>query len=63
VNRAVIKQLVSLYKQTHLGGCLPVYDGRKSLYTAGPLPFGSESFVITLLDEEEGPGSQRFFPG
>ncbi|ONK71129.1 uncharacterized protein A4U43_C04F5010 [Asparagus officinalis] len=59
VNRAVIKQLVTLYRQTHLGGRLPAYDGRKSLYTAGPLPFGSKSFQITLLDEEEGPAGQR----
>ena len=63
MNRAVIKQLVSLYRQTHLGGRLPAYDGRKSLYTAGPLPFSSNNFEITLLDEEEGPGGQRFFSG
>lgn len=55
-----MKELVTLYRQTHLGGRLPAYDGRKSLYTAGPLPFSSKSFQITLLDEEEGPGGQRF---
>lgn len=59
VNRAVIKQLVTLYRQSHLGGRLPAYDGRKSLYTAGPLPFGSKGFEITLQDEEEGAGGQR----
>ncbi|ESQ30702.1 hypothetical protein EUTSA_v10011196mg [Eutrema salsugineum] len=59
VNRAVMKQLVDLYRVSHLGKRLPAYDGRKSLYTAGPLPFVSKEFRITLLDEEEGPGGQR----
>ena len=39
VNRAVMEQLVKLYRESHLGKRLPAYDGRKSLYTAGPLPF------------------------
>ncbi|KAK6153233.1 hypothetical protein DH2020_012872 [Rehmannia glutinosa] len=59
VNRAVIRQLVDLYRESHLGTRLPVYDGRKSLYTAGPLPFGSKDFKITLIDEEDGPGGAR----
>ncbi|KAL6509670.1 argonaute 1 [Orobanche gracilis] len=59
VNRAVIRQLVDLYRESLLGNRLPVYDGRKSLYTAGPLPFASKDFRITLVDEEEGPGSSR----
>eukprot|EP00268_Persea_americana_P054733 TRINITY_DN629_c0_g1_i2.p1 TRINITY_DN629_c0_g1~~TRINITY_DN629_c0_g1_i2.p1 ORF type:complete len:1112 (-),score=207.79 TRINITY_DN629_c0_g1_i2:475-3810(-) len=59
VNRAVIKELVRLYRESHLGKRLPVYDGRKSLYTAGPLPFTSKEFVISLVDEEEGPGGAR----
>jgi len=36
-----------------LGGKLPAYDGRKSLYTAGALPFDSEEFVVTLVDPEK----------
>ncbi|KAJ0229175.1 Protein argonaute 1 [Hirschfeldia incana] len=59
VNRAVMKQLVDLYRETHLGKRLPAYDGRKSLYTAGPLPFVSKEFRILLQDEEEGAGGQR----
>eukprot|EP00249_Psilotum_nudum_P020236 c27616_g1_i1 orf=609-1481(+) len=39
VNRAVMDQLVKLHRDTALGRRLPAYDGRKSLYTAGPLPF------------------------
>lgn len=54
VNRAVMEQLVRLYKESHLGKRLPAYDGRKSLYTAGPLPFVSKEFRITLIDEEDG---------
>uniref|UniRef100_A0A2P2M0E1 Eukaryotic translation initiation factor 2c n=1 Tax=Rhizophora mucronata TaxID=61149 RepID=A0A2P2M0E1_RHIMU len=59
VNRAVMEQLVRLYKESHLGKRLPAYDGRKSLYTAGPLPFMSKEFKITLIDEDEGAGGQR----
>lgn len=32
---------------------MPAYDGRKSLYTAGSLPFESEEFVVTLVDPEK----------
>jgi eukaryotic translation initiation factor 2C len=42
-----------LHGKTALGGKLPAYDGRKSLYTAGSLPFESEEFVVTLLDPEK----------
>ncbi|KAJ8625613.1 hypothetical protein MRB53_034143 [Persea americana] len=59
VNRAVMDQLVKLYRDSHLGRRLPAYDGRKSLYTAGPLPFTSKEFVITLVDEEDGQGGPR----
>ncbi|KAG2568057.1 hypothetical protein PVAP13_7NG287700 [Panicum virgatum] len=63
VNRAVMGELVTLYRQSQLGGRLPAYDGRKSLYTAGPLPFTSRTFEISLQDEEDslsgGQGGQR----
>uniref|UniRef100_A0A0E0KU14 Uncharacterized protein n=1 Tax=Oryza punctata TaxID=4537 RepID=A0A0E0KU14_ORYPU len=63
VNRAVMFELVTLYRYSHLGGRLPAYDGRKSLYTAGPLPFASRTFEVTLQDEEDslggGQGTQR----
>ncbi|KAB1212155.1 Protein argonaute 1 [Morella rubra] len=59
VNRAVIEQLVKLYRETHLGKRLPAYDGRKSLYTAGPLPFLTKEFRIPLIDEDDGSGGQR----
>ncbi|PIA26674.1 hypothetical protein AQUCO_09100081v1 [Aquilegia coerulea] len=59
VNRAVMKKLVELYKESHLGKRLPAYDGRKSLYTAGPLPFTSKDFSITLVDEDDGTSAPR----
>ncbi|PKI71742.1 hypothetical protein CRG98_007875 [Punica granatum] len=58
VSRQVMKKLVDTYRESHLGKRLPAYDGRKSLYTAGPLPFLSSDFRITLIDEDEG-GNQR----
>ncbi|CAN5974280.1 unnamed protein product [Sphagnum jensenii] len=59
VNRAVMEQLVKLYRETALGHRLPAYDGRKSLYTAGPLPFSSKEFQISLLEEDDGSSTQR----
>nr|AIN75617.1 argonaute 1 [Dimocarpus longan] len=59
VNRAVMEQLVKQHRESHLGKRLPAYDGRKSLYTAGPLPFISKEFRINLLDEDDGQGGQR----
>lgn len=63
VNRNVMEKLVKLYRESHLGQRLPAYDGRKSLYTAGPLPFVSKEFKITLIDEEDGSGAPRFLFG
>ncbi|RWV94468.1 hypothetical protein BHE74_00026242 [Ensete ventricosum] len=59
VNRAVMRQLVRQYRKSYLGGRLPVYDGRKSLYTAGPLPFTFREFQIFLVDEDDGSGKER----
>ncbi|CAM0908526.1 unnamed protein product [Alopecurus aequalis] len=59
VGRAVMEELVRLHRATYLGGRLPAYDGMKSMYTAGPLPFTSKEFHITLLDEDDGSGQDR----
>lgn len=56
----MIKRLVDLYRRSELGNRLPAYDGRKSLYTAGPLPFSSKEFKIMLADEDDGSGGQRW---
>ncbi|RWW60920.1 hypothetical protein BHE74_00032042, partial [Ensete ventricosum] len=59
VNRALMEHLVKLYREAYLGGRLPVYDGRNSLYTAGPLPFTSREFHISLDNEDDGSGMGR----
>lgn len=59
VNRSVIRQLVNQYRDTHLGKRLPVYDGRRSLYTAGPFPFTSKEFNILLVEGDDEPGGPR----
>lgn len=46
-------ELVKLYKESELGMRLPAYDGRKSLYTAGELPFAWKEFTIKLIDDED----------
>ncbi|KAM7255757.1 hypothetical protein ACFE04_011498 [Oxalis oulophora] len=53
VNRAIIAELVRLYKESDLGMRLPAYDGRKSLYTAGELPFAWKEFTIKLIDQDD----------
>jgi eukaryotic translation initiation factor 2C len=52
-NREVLNELIKLSGKKSLGSKLPAYDGRKSLYTAGSLPFESEEFVVTLVDPEK----------
>ncbi|KAK9127611.1 hypothetical protein Syun_016408 [Stephania yunnanensis] len=52
VNRTILNQLIKDYGQKHLGNLLPAYDGRKSLYTAGPLPFTSKEFTVKLVNED-----------
>ncbi|CDJ26672.1 unnamed protein product [Triticum aestivum] len=59
VFRAVMSTLVKEHQDTTLGGRLPAYDGRKSLYTAGELPFTTKEFEVTLPDKNPGPPGQR----
>ncbi|PIN01366.1 Translation initiation factor 2C (eIF-2C) [Handroanthus impetiginosus] len=62
VNRAIMAELVKLYKDSDLGMRLPAYDGRKSLYTAGEFPFAWKEFTVKLIDEEDnvnGPKRER----
>ena len=54
INRAIIAELVRLYKESDLGMRVPAYDGRKSLYTAGELPFAWREFKIKLVDRDDG---------
>ncbi|KAK1586824.1 hypothetical protein Q3G72_006446 [Acer saccharum] len=51
-NGDVVSQLFHLFGKAHLGNRIPAYDGRKSLYTAGPLPFNSETFNFELKQDQ-----------
>ncbi|KAJ1385501.1 Ribonuclease H-like superfamily [Sesbania bispinosa] len=53
VSRDVLGQLIRMYQESHLGRRVPAYDGRKSLVTAGPLPFSSKDFVVRLVDDDD----------
>nr|XP_010914964.1 protein argonaute PNH1 [Elaeis guineensis] len=59
MNRAIMAELVRLYRETELGMRLPAYDGRKSLYTAGFLPFNSKEFAVKVAEEDDGIGVTR----
>ncbi|KAG1330043.1 protein argonaute PNH1 [Cocos nucifera] len=59
MNRAIVAELVRLYGETELGMRLPAYDGRKSLYTAGILPFNSKEFTVKITEEDDGIGVTR----
>ncbi|KAH7838775.1 hypothetical protein Vadar_031027 [Vaccinium darrowii] len=61
VCRDIISELVAVYCETHLGKCWPAYDGRKSLYTAGSLPFSSQDFVVKLVDKDRKDRRERQF--
>ena len=60
VNRAIMAELVRVYRESELGMRLPAYDGRKSLYTAGELPFAWKEFTIKLVDEEDGNNGPKY---
>ncbi|KAI4383767.1 hypothetical protein MLD38_009569 [Melastoma candidum] len=53
VNRLIISQLVNTYRLSHLAKRMPAYDGGKSLYTAGALPFEIKEFIVMLSDKDE----------
>ncbi|KAG0475513.1 hypothetical protein HPP92_015199 [Vanilla planifolia] len=52
LGRSIMKQLVALYGESHLGGCMPAYDGRSILYVAGTLPFDSKEFEFTHANKD-----------
>ncbi|KAK1297378.1 Protein argonaute 10 [Acorus calamus] len=59
LNRAIMEELVKMYKESDLGARLPAYDGRKILYTAGVLPFTSKEFNIKLVNQEDNMNSPK----
>ncbi|XP_031281738.1 protein argonaute 5-like isoform X1 [Pistacia vera] len=59
INRDVIAQLTRMYRKSHLGQRILAYDGRKSIYTAGALPFDSKEFIVKLSDKDGKGSSSR----
>ncbi|KAL8501279.1 hypothetical protein ACS0TY_020723 [Phlomoides rotata] len=51
VCRDIMNELVKSYQVSHLGKRMLAYDGRKSCYAAGQLPFASKEFVVKLDDQ------------
>ncbi|KAG0541970.1 hypothetical protein BDA96_02G062300 [Sorghum bicolor] len=47
-NRVILSELLKVHGATSLAHKIPAYDGSKSLYTAGELPFKSMEFVVKL---------------
>ena len=52
-SREILSKLVQVHK-AYLGKRIPAYDGNKSLYTAGPLPFTSKEFSVEIERERRG---------
>ncbi|GJN07485.1 hypothetical protein PR202_ga25321 [Eleusine coracana subsp. coracana] len=52
-----MSKLLTDHRQAELGGRLPAYDGKKSLFTAGELPFKSKDFDVIL---NAGRGERRY---
>ncbi|XP_031123112.1 protein argonaute 5-like [Ipomoea triloba] len=61
VCRLIMSKLASDYTQTHLGNRMLAYDGGKSVYTAGELPFKSKDFVVKLDDDKGSSRREREF--
>ncbi|XP_022860648.1 protein argonaute MEL1-like [Olea europaea var. sylvestris] len=52
VCREIMSQLIKTYGASHLSQRMLAYDGRKSAYSAVPLPFTSKDFVVKLVDKD-----------
>lgn len=52
-------EVIAAHRESFFGGKLPAYDGRKSIYTAGSLPFESKEFVIKLSDKDKDKGKDK----
>ncbi|GKD12324.1 PAZ domain-containing protein [Tanacetum coccineum] len=54
----IMQCLIEQYKASHLGNRGLAYDGKKSAFAAGPLPFENKEFVIAVPEKD---GRQREF--
>jgi eukaryotic translation initiation factor 2C len=51
ISRVLLSKLVEAHDTASFASRPPAYDGSKSLYTAGELPFESMDFVVKLGKE------------
>lgn len=51
VNRRIFEQLVKSYRASDLGGVLPVFDGRRNLFSTKELPFESRTFDVSEKEQ------------
>ena len=59
LNRKIYKHFEEINSEA-LGKIKPVYDGRKNLYTAKPLPFrGMATFDVSLPEDDGAPTGKR----
>ncbi|KAL6506440.1 argonaute 5 [Orobanche gracilis] len=61
VCRLIMNQLVTSFHASHLAKRKLAYDGRKSCYAAGELPFVSKDFIVKLADNDGGARGEREF--
>jgi len=47
--REIVETMVKAYKQRFFNGQMPVFDGRKNLYSRDPLPIGREKVIYSLF--------------
>ncbi len=60
LNRKVYQQFEDINGKNNLRGILPVFDGRKNIFTCKPLPFGeSATFDVTLPEEDRSTSTKR----
>ncbi|MFS7989508.1 putative post-transcriptional gene silencing PAZ-Argonaute family [Helianthus anomalus] len=56
--REIMKLLCESFKASHLGNLMLAYDGKKSAFAAGSLPFESKEFVVNITERN---GREREF--
>ncbi|GJS59326.1 argonaute 1-like protein [Tanacetum coccineum] len=55
----IMKCLIEQYKASHLGNHGFAYDGNKSAFAAGPLPFKNKEFVIVVPEKDRHDSSSQ----
>ncbi|PWA91147.1 PAZ domain-containing protein [Artemisia annua] len=57
-SRDIMEFLTKSYRASHLGNLMLAYDGKKSAFAAGPLPFESKEFAVKITEQN---GREREF--